>query len=1328
MFSFNDVFKELFVQDKKEKIKNLCGGILFARQTVFLNLFPEFAKYYYRFRTGTEQTADNNPVCYGNELNGKFKIQYFNEVMYKGKHVFPYDAIDAFFSCEDKKEERKKNKNKGTYTQQKLLEGFSMYLVATDANGYKVTHNDDMIIFMDTSSNCINGLINSCIAKFSETKIKGILQRVFYAKKTTVTNTKNNNNNLLDIITLLFVAAIFPFDFRNKDGSSPIELFVNRFYNDIVNPTTKIDDQSTDCAVTPKTEEYNFTGFTELLREISKRNAAYAGNFGRLYSVGELNDQIIGSDVPNLRPTKDDGVLCHTLYELIGNTDQDLFLVGQGGIGKSVTLISAAKKLSEAGNIIPYYIPLSLFCNEHRSFVQYIMFQNEALLCDHAEGVFLSNFTKWLHDDFNGKRFVLLLDGFNEISRDEQSFVLSSLQNDFGSGVDSVVRVVMTSREEIPSFVGHSLAKRFETYSFDELTLETAKFYLDKALGADAPAQYHKITDRNDNLLPYLRTPMAMAMECLILIKGTLSGLPYPNMSTKGELLGNYTTLLMGDSGISDAAALLAYNMAISGEMAVTSCKAYTYFDGRDTELKAMISSREARELFNIEWSGTDFETISFKHQDLRDYYAANYCKSRFGRTAENINACFGNRIPNDVLELFADLCGEHIHESGSLIQNKLMELGSDLSAVAVSQIIMSVIRVRRNDMSSFDFSGLDLTRTGLNGVILSTQSRKAVLGDAKISDRTFLPFGHTPSFYGICQLFVKGRFLLSFGDELLVYDVRTGLWNMGSADFGDKRVAAAAVISDDLLAILFINEAFLYDLSENVLNELSDIPFLRRGYNLFSISLEDDYVSLKQIKTPQDFIYDKAICEKIRDCFLRKGANIEPLVEDDEVYYLSPLKKSKVRLFSTDRYDPKSLFIYSFVYNKREFVSIFNADANISLYEVTNGELVWVTAMSQTVNDVEFMNISGGKLYSFSANTYYTFDADTMACIGADKHYSVPCKHFECVVHDGIPYVYSQRNGDYAFVRNGVPTTGTARHIQLGSEKKAGRYYNMIKGFVLPDGNVMGVFVVDNEIYTKYYSFIELSPELKPVNGKGVFQRELNCSAIHPTKSGIMIESHDAGKTPRVVFSYIPYKDLRTETQFQSEKHIDRIIPLDSSTPICEIYRIDEVKAREKAVRAICMYISPSRVSIAVYTSGKGDSTQKNIINSIPGPAFSLQYVKLSYTNDRIYIAHGSGDQLSIYLLKEADNGEYVIADTVLTKSFEGKHVTDIAAYGSYYFVSLSNGTIMRCDISDSNKAKEERFTTLPGLLCNGVDFSHTQGILSANLTNALKLIAGRL
>ena len=124
MFSFNDVFKELFVQDKKEKIKNLCGGILFARQTVFLNLFPEFAKYYYRFRTGTEHTADNNPVCYGNELNGKFKIQYFNEVMYKGKHVFPYAAIDAFFSCEDKKEERKKTKIRAPIPSRNFWKGF----------------------------------------------------------------------------------------------------------------------------------------------------------------------------------------------------------------------------------------------------------------------------------------------------------------------------------------------------------------------------------------------------------------------------------------------------------------------------------------------------------------------------------------------------------------------------------------------------------------------------------------------------------------------------------------------------------------------------------------------------------------------------------------------------------------------------------------------------------------------------------------------------------------------------------------------------------------------------------------------------------------------------------------------------------------------------------------------------------------------------------------------------------------------------------------------------------------------------------------------------
>ena len=58
------------------------------------------------------------------------------------------------------------------------------------------------------------------------------------------------------------------------------------------------------------------------------------------------------------------------------------------------------------------------------------------------------------------------------------------------------------------------------------------------------------------------------------------------------------------------------------------------------------------------------------------------------------------------------------------------------------------------------------------------------------------------------------------------------------------------------------------------------------------------------------------------------------------------------------------------------------------------------------------------------------------------------------------------------------------------------------------------------------------------------------------------------------------------------------------------------------------------------------------------------------------------------------------------------------------YTVIFSDPGTIMRFNITDPDNIVEELYHTIPGLLCCGVDFSHTKGTLSSNLKDALKLI----
>lgn len=119
------------------------------------------------------------------------------------------------------------------------------------------------------------------------------------------------------------------------------------------------------------------------------------------------------------------------------------------------------------------------------------------------------------------------------------------------------------------------------------------------------------------------------------------------------------------------------------------------------------------------------------------------------------------------------------------------------------------------------------------------------------------------------------------------------------------------------------------------------------------------------------------------------------------------------------------------------------------------------------------------------------------------------------------------------------------------------------------------------------------------------------------------------------------------------------------------------------------------------------------------------IGHIKLCYYKGDFFLTFYSEEELKTFLLNRIESGEYIVVNTVIDKSFPCDiWISDVIQYREYIIVSFSDGTIMRFNITDPDNIVEELYHTIPGLLCCGVDFSHTQGTLSSNLKDALKLI----
>lgn len=532
---------------------------------------------------------------------------------------------------------------------------------------------------------------------------------------------------------------------------------------------------------------YDFQRLTDLLRIVAKTQIQQVEiRAGRFIPAALWKGSNRSIELPTLQCSLSNRISNVTLCELVKTCPKDnIMVIGCGGSGKTYTLISLVKDLTGIAdfNAIPLYIPLHDFTKEGHGIEDYII-DLITKKSDFNSTDCRQLFWKWLENEHD-VYILLLLDGFNEIISTD---IQGALACEIGKLVSyNNIKMVITSRYDMSNsfaFGMNTVATNFFPYKVDELTPDIVLDYIDKFFKEKGKENEFIKTIQNEAVLPkskdvkpILRTPMGLIMYCFMKQSSDIDvNVPYCKCNTMGELVANYLYCIKScyaevEDEYCDFLEYLGYRMSEDGLFKFSNRQLFMYgteFFGDDakTKLKQFRHDSFVKDVvrFNIV-NGEQLADIEYVHQNYRDFFAASYLKKVITTDflSDNINACFGNAfISIEVLTLLSDILGEYncVNGGNSYIQDTIKIEG--LLPVAVAQLINIAKIGRKNDLSAFDFSGLDLTSTSLNKIKLYRNSAyKANFENTKVTKCTFNALGHEGAVYAL--LCVKEHYIVSF-------------------------------------------------------------------------------------------------------------------------------------------------------------------------------------------------------------------------------------------------------------------------------------------------------------------------------------------------------------------------------------------------------------------------------------------------------------------------------------------------------------------------------------------------------------------------------------
>lgn len=486
----------------------------------------------------------------------------------------------------------------------------------------------------------------------------------------------------------------------------------------------------------------------------------------RLYAdiecLSEMQNEIEITDVP----------LINCLYKSWKLSNRkDILVVGDGGMGKTVSLLSVWERLLERRDMFCLYVSLFEINDSETWFIDYLY-----------ENVFRKN--KIFTDDFlthienleEGSKpsCVLLLDGFNEVSREKQSNIVKEIRRlkrypafqivitsrfDFSYvyGFDNFVKAVVQplNSTQIKDYLTklninvvnrRRLSEVFKVPLMLTLYTQTARLYR-KYLTAPQLNWIKEANKRSTIMYNYLQCQIAKQLDQLCTPEKTFTCsiainfiLPYIGWTMEKENLYSVDEngmITIFEEAISYYKTLCIENVPLSVVKEKRNCGVVDLQWNSDVMWELLNNELHLLTKYNNQ--------ISFIHQDFRDCLAAIHLINDFQNL--NIPQSWDNDLLSDnILDCIAELYKirfkiSEVYEKIDFLRNK------DLSnRYILDNIIRLIAKKQFGDLSTMNFSHLDLRKISLYNYSFVKNERKALFNYAKISENTFLSETHKNS------------------------------------------------------------------------------------------------------------------------------------------------------------------------------------------------------------------------------------------------------------------------------------------------------------------------------------------------------------------------------------------------------------------------------------------------------------------------------------------------------------------------------------------------------------------------------------------------------
>ena len=485
-----------------------------------------------------------------------------------------------------------------------------------------------------------------------------------------------------------------------------------------------------------------------------------------------------------------------------------LMIEGIGGIGKTVTLLSLPDKF--APHYVPaVYIPLHELQGETSTIEKYIKGQ---VLDYNDREVRYGELMDVVEEPWDkGPRFLLLLDGFNEITNERRVDISRDIEH---WSERPGVQIITSSRYDIRQYV--ALGANYSKIELQELTPEKVTEYLQR-INYEVPA--------NQAVMDLIRTPLLLTLyiktqKSRICRQSPLA--EFRENQNAGLLIWNYLQSELwryrGYQEESKACVLamefiapyIAWNMQQHTSFVLNEDvflgwmeEAYRLLNdhfGNSAELPKHINNtvrltsshlpeyelirdllKEQLSLFNKqERKDENNERIveyRLMHQQFRDALAAMHLINLSYLSGDSLQQKWNTPIDHYVMQFVANLISEK--EAIRLWEQNRKTPPAQENAT-INQLRLQGW-LHHNDFSHLDFSRLDLSNISLypyryGKATLKLPTQKARMVETKISKKTFSPEGHEGVVTAITVTPDGKRIVSGSHDRTIrVWDMETG-------------------------------------------------------------------------------------------------------------------------------------------------------------------------------------------------------------------------------------------------------------------------------------------------------------------------------------------------------------------------------------------------------------------------------------------------------------------------------------------------------------------------------------------------------------------------